>query len=233
MTRTCAGAPSQIRPMDARRFATPSAWYSFTPPSQLHEILPSDPIQATSRGRPDSSLLFGLRRVLNPKPACSVIERRTRHRSKSPTQADGYMFIVIDPVLLRIGQKVTSVHGARSLRASGQGDGRRGPRAAYGHLEAPFDRIMAGAEGLAGGKLGPCPGREPARRGARHPIDLGPRSSHMSLSPPRRVPLGDSHWSRYFGGPANSESPVALRPPLTRSLPFGLLNGQMLNASGT
>jgi hypothetical protein len=109
-----------LDPIDTGLFAAPSGWYPFAPTSQLHETLkalPSDPIQTTTRGRPDPSLLFGLRRVLDPKPTCPLNLGRIRHRSESPAQADGYHFIVIDPALLGIGQKVTSISHAGVHRA--------------------------------------------------------------------------------------------------------------------
>jgi hypothetical protein len=46
---------------------------------------------------------------------------------------------------------------------------------------------------------------------------------------PEPGPLGNS-WrkDRYFGGPANSGSPVALRPPLARGLPFSTMSSQRM-----
>jgi hypothetical protein len=48
-----------------------------------------------------------------------------------------------------------------------------------------------------------------------------PDLSHMSLSALENGPPGSEiRGDRDFGGPANSESPVALRPPLAKGLPF-------------
>jgi hypothetical protein len=137
----------RLDPIDTGLFAAPSGWYPFAPTSQLHETLkalPSDPIQTTTRGRPDPSLLFGLRRVLDPKPACPLYSGRIRHRSESPAQADGYHFIVIDPTWLGIGQKVTSVSHAGVLRAPGHGDGRRGAPGQRGHTDSTTVRTTGG-----------------------------------------------------------------------------------------
>jgi hypothetical protein len=50
---------------------------------------------------------------------------------------------------------------------------------------------------------------------------------HISLSAPRSGTAGKNSDAQIaiFGGPANSESPVALRPSLARGLPFRLLSG--------
>ena len=184
-------------PIDTGLFATPSAWYSFAPTSHLHETLkalPSDPVQTTTRSRLDPSLLFGLRRVLDPKPACPLFSGRTRHRSESPAQADGYVFIVIDAALLRIGQKVTSISHVGALRAPTQGDRRRGPHRQDGHTAAPrVPGAPVGGHrgrpmGLAGG---PMRRSGPLLGGDRQQMDSPTHCSHMSLSAPRWVPLGE------------------------------------------
>ena len=50
---------------------------------------------------------------------------------------------------------------------------------------------------------------------------------HISPSAPRSGTAGRNSYAQIaiFGGPANSESPVALRPTLARGLPFRLLSG--------
>jgi hypothetical protein len=236
----------RLDPIDTGLFATPSGWYPFAPVSQLHETLkalPPDPIQPTTRGRPDPSLLFGLRRVLDPKPACPLSLGRIRHRSESPAQADGYHFIVIDPALLGIGQKVTSISHAGVLRAPGQGDGRRGPAGQCGHSEVPPVRRPSGIElglgrrpwstpGAGRPRAAPAaerPAGDCARSGAMTRVREAAIASRWTRRPTVRTcpfqPRGgcrreNSYRCRYFGGPANSGSPVALRPPLTRGLPF-------------
>jgi hypothetical protein len=54
-----------------------------------------------------------------------------------------------------------------------------------------------------------------------HPVprSVPPDVSHSSLSPEDRT-AGKIASECYFGGPANSGSPVALRPSLTRGLPL-------------
>jgi hypothetical protein len=51
--------------------------------------------------------------------------------------------------------------------------------------------------------------------------------SHISLSTLKSGGRWENSYVllSYFGGPANSESPVALRPSLTEGLPFRLLLG--------
>ena len=186
--RRCCG--QRLDPINTGLFAAPSGWYPFVPTSQLHETLkalPSDPIQTTTRGRPDPSLLFGLRRVLDPKPACPLHLGRIRHRSESPAQAGGYQFIVIDPTLLGIGQKVTSISHAGVLRAPGQGDGRREDPGQYGHEDRPESRAPQNRTrgGAAGRTRRPRRSDGPLPRGDRHQIDSPPDCSHMSLSAPR------------------------------------------------
>ena len=48
--------------------------------------------------------------------------------------------------------------------------------------------------------------------------------SAFSPHPGRQVRPQEQRMSRLFGGPADSGSPVALRPPLARGLPFRLLS---------
>jgi hypothetical protein len=239
----------RLDPIDTGLFAAPSGWYPFAPTSQLHETLkalPSDPIQTTTRGRPDPSLLFGLRRVLDPKPACPLYSGRIRHRSESPAQADGYHFIVIDPTLLGIGQKVTSVSHAGVLRAPGQGDGRRGAPGQRDHRDSPSARMTgkvlrtgppsaavrvgplsrAAQDCARGEAAGPKSARGEAIARSREAIAIRWTRRPTVRTCPFQLRGGcrreNSYRCRYFGGPADSESPVALRPPLTRGLPFRL-----------
>jgi hypothetical protein len=190
----CCG--QRLDPINTGLFAAPSGWYPFVPTSQLHETLkalPSDPIQTTTRGRPDPSLLFGLRRVLDPKPSCPLHLGRIRHRSESPAQADGYQFIVIDRTLLGIGQKVTSISQAGVLSIPGQGDGRREDPGQCGHEDRPGSRAPRNCTRAraAGGALRPRRSDGLLPRGDRHQIDSPPDCSHMSLSAPRTVPPGE------------------------------------------
>jgi hypothetical protein len=182
--------------------------------------------------------------VLDPKPAFPLSLGHTRPRSGSPTQADGYTLILIDPALLRIGQKVTSISHVGSPGAPSPGDGRRGAHGEGGHSETPLfaarGAFRPGPQSAASAATAATAATRDGRGGrpaenctraastARAPEAIRIRSTRRPtvrtcpFQPRGGCRWENSHRSRYFGGPANSESPVALRPPLTRGLPFRL-----------
>jgi hypothetical protein len=176
----------------------------------------------TANGRSHPSLPFGLRRILDPKPAWPLVGF-TRHRSRSP--ADGCPFIVLDLGAPEIGQKVTSINQAGSFALSGDRDGRRGIPPRYGHSKTPFAQRSLGADRGSGIRHTGRP-RAVARpvHASRPEEGSPPDSLHVfPFSPPT-----EGRWEiatiAISAARPTPESPVALRPPLTRGLPFRLLS---------